>query len=326
MRRFILGWTALALCAISALDACTTSGVLSDALSREAWRLVATLASVWIVVQWAFQPLDALRNELVDRKPSDHGPVAPDRPEELAPLVRTLNTLLQAQRDSVTQERRFLADAAHQLRTPVAVLRTQLQGIDAGEAIGEETLARMLRTVDRVTGLINQLLSMEKVRQLVRRAQWTAIDIELVARDVTLELAPLIARKRLDFSLESIPITLCSDAWLLGELIRNLLSNAIRHSPPAGTLGIVIRALQDEVELVVWDRAGGIDAEALGRLFEPFAASKGGTGIGLGLSICRRIADSMHATLSLANRVDDDAVIGVDAVVRWPRSLLGLAP
>ena len=119
----------------------------------------------------------------------------------------------------------------------------------------------------------------------------------------------------------ALPVMLQSDAWLLGELLRNLLSNAVHHSPVAGELGIVLRYLRDEVELIVWDRGGGVEESVKQRLFEPFAASKGGTGIGLGLSICRQIALALSAQVDLFNRVELGQVSGVDAVVRWPRAL-----
>jgi signal transduction histidine kinase len=240
---------------------------------------------------------------------------------ELAPVVLAMNQMLQLQQDSVEQQKKFLADASHQLRTPLAVLRTQIQGLSAGQLDEKETLAKMLHTVERATGLANQLLSMAKVEQLARQGQWQLVDLEAVAREVVLEFGPLLARKRLDFSLESCPLWVRSDPWLLGELLRNLLSNAIHHSSHGAALGIVVRRLQGELELIIWDQAGGIDEAIRARLFEPFSAAKGGTGIGLGLSICRQIAESMNASVNLFNRVEAGRVVGVDAVVRWPVSM-----
>jgi signal transduction histidine kinase len=100
--------------------------------------------------------------------------------------------------------------------------------------------------------------------------------------------------------------------------LRNLVANAIHQSRAGSSLGVVIRYLPAEVELLVWDNAGGIDDEVRERLFLPFESASGGTGVGLGLSICKQIAVSMQASLDLYNRLHNGAVVGVDAVVRWP--------
>jgi signal transduction histidine kinase len=157
------------------------------------------------------------------------------------------------------------------------------------------------------------------VEQKVRHAQWTTVDLHHLASDVLVEFAPLIARKQLEVSLDAEPVRLMSDSWLVGELLRNLLANAIRQSASGASLGVVVRHLPDEIELLVWDNAGGLDEAVRERLFQPFESASGGTGVGLGLSICKQIAVSMHATLDLYNRIQQGAVLGVDAVVRWPR-------
>jgi two-component system sensor histidine kinase TctE len=296
-----------------------------ELLRQAFWRgvslLVVAVLLIGALTRYALRPLRRLTAELGQRASHDHRQLNLDTPVELAPVVLAMNQLLQQQHDSVEQQKKFLADASHQLRTPLAVLRTQLQGLTAGQLDVKETLAKMLHTVERATGLANQLLSMAKVEQLTRQGKWQLVDLESVAREVVLEFSPLLARKRLDFSLESCPLQVRSDPWLLGELLRNLLSNAIHHSSPGASLGVVVRRLQGELELIIWDQAGGIDEAIRERLFEPFSAAKGGTGIGLGLSICRQIAESMNATVNLFNRVEAGRVVGVDAVVRWPMSM-----
>ena len=296
-----------------------------ELLRHAFWRglglLAVAVVLIGVLTRYALRPLRRLTSELARRAPHDHGQLNLDTPVELAPVVLAMNQMLQQQHDSVEQQKKFLADASHQLRTPLAVLRTQLQGLTAGQLDVKDTLAKMLHTVERATGLANQLLSMAKVEQLTRQGQWQLVDLEVVAREVVLEFGPLLARKRLDFSLESCPLQVRSDPWLLGELLRNLLSNAIHHSSPNASLGIVVRRLQGELELIIWDQAGGIEEAVRARLFEPFSAAKGGTGIGLGLSICRQIAESMNASVNLFNRVEAGRVVGVDAVVRWPVSM-----
>ncbi|AKJ32070.1 ATP-binding protein [Caldimonas brevitalea] len=267
------------------------------------------IGCVAIALRWLARARVALGGGQHD-EPRDY-----DGPSELRPAVERMQQLHRRQREWVDQQRRFLADASHQLRTPMSVLRTQLQSAIAGDAPAAEVLPQMLHTVDRAAGLVHQLLSLTKLEQIKRAGELQAVDLRLAARDAVMELSPLIAAKRLDFALEGEPCQAPADAVMLGELVRNLLANAIHHTPPNGRLGIVLRAYGPRVELVVWDEGPGVDDQVRPRLFQPFSAAKGG--VGLGLSICRQIADAMGASMNLYNRVEDDKVIGVDAVVAW---------
>ena len=237
-------------------------------------------------------------------------------PSELAPAVQHFAELQHRQSRWIEEQRRFLADATHQLRTPMAVLRTQLQAAMAGDMLVGDALQQMLHTVDRASGLANQLLSLSKVEQLKRMGELPSVDLNAIAREAVMELAPLIAGKRLDFALEG-PDTLWApgDAALLGELMRNLLANAIHHTPIHGRLGVLLRDSTGRREVLVWDEGPGIDDAVRQRLFQPFSAGQGG--VGLGLSICRQIAEAMGAQVTLFNRMDAGQVIGVDAVVAW---------
>ena len=280
--------------------------------------LVGLLA--WWGAELTLAPLHRLAATVAARRPQETALLEHAPAPELQEIVRGLNSQWQQQQVALEQQQRFIAEASHQLRTPLAVLKTQLQGAIAGELPAVETLPKMLRTVDRASHLANQLLSKAKVDQRAQTAQWTDIDLQHIASEVLVECAPLIARKRLDVSLEALPVRLHTDGWLVGELLRNLVANAIHQSRAGGSLGVVIRYLPTEVELLVWDNAGGIDEDVRERLFLPFESASGGTGVGLGLSICKQIAVSMVASLDLYNRLQNGAVVGVDAVVRWPLS------
>ena len=281
---------------------------------------VYALAGVMSVVVWsgvalALRWLDRARLAL-GAPHLAHGVEAPyDGPSELRPAVDRMRQLHRRQREWVDQQRRFLADASHQLRTPMAVLRAQLQSAMAGDVSPAEVLPQMLHTVDRATGMANQLLSLSKLEQIKRAGELKPIELNAVARDAVMELSPLIAAKRLDFALEGDELTARADALMLGELLRNLLANAIHHTAPSDRVGILLRAYAGTTELVVWDSGPGLDDAVRPRLFQAFSAAKGG--VGLGLSICRQIADAMGASVDLYNRIDDGRVIGVDAVVTW---------
>ena len=280
-------------------------------------RWVYGLAVVMSLVVWSGVAV-ALRwlgqvDGLLHEGPGDA--VRYDGPSELGPTVHRVQELHASQRRWVEEQRRFLADASHQLRTPMSVLRTQLQSAIAGDVPASEVLPQMLHTVDRAAGLANQLLSLTKLEQLKRSGELQPVSLHASARDAVMELSPLVAAKRLDFGLDGPVLHAPGDPVMLGELLRNLLANAIHHTPPAGRLGILLRDSVGRTELVVWDEGPGIDDDVRPRLFQPFSATKGG--VGLGLSICRQIAEAMGASVNLYNRIDNGRVIGVDAVVAW---------
>lgn len=276
--------------------------------------LVLSLA-IWASVAWALRWLRRSVATLAQPLAGADGPAGHTDPAELRELSRQVRALVRSEHDWVDQQRRFLAEASHQLRTPMAVLRTQLQSAIDGTVAPSEVLPQMLHTVDRATGLANQLLSLTKLEQLKRSGGLQATDIRACARDAVMELSPLIAAKRLDFALDGPALDVPADAVMLGELLRNLLANAIHHTPHNGALGMLLRDCAGARELLVWDEGPGVDDGVFPRLFQPFTATKGG--VGLGLSICRQIAEAMGATIQIYNRIDQGKVIGVDAVVSW---------
>lgn len=292
----------------------TLQQMLDNPVLRAVFALALAMSAVSVAL--AFAASGWLRRADASlEQPVDMGAAKYEGPTELAPAVEHLRTLQAGQSRWIDEQRRFLADATHQLRTPMAVLRTQLQSAIHGDVLPADALQQMLHTVDRASGLANQLLSLSKVEQLKRMGELPSVDLNAVARDAVMELAPLIAAKRLDFALEGPALSVPGDAALLGELMRNLLANAIHHTPAHGRLGVLLRDSTGWREMLVWDEGPGIEDGVRQRLFQPFSAGKGG--VGLGLSICKQIAESMGAEVTLFNRQDAGRVVGVDALVTW---------
>jgi two-component system, OmpR family, sensor histidine kinase TctE len=131
----------------------------------------------------------------------------------------------------------------------------------------------------------------------------------------------LIAQRHLAFALDGEAPPVHGSPWMAGELVRNLLANAIRHSPVEGQLGIRFERASEALRMVVWDSGPGIDEAMRTWLFQPFASTKGVAGAGLGLAICLDIATAMGARIALNNRcAEDGAVLGLDAIVSWDAS------
>jgi two-component system sensor histidine kinase TctE len=297
-----------------------THATLDDGLSAS--RLLAGLVVIGVASAVAGALASAsvrrLANRLRDRGADDLSPVPIGRGDaaEVAAVAAAVDRLLAAQCEQVAHHRRLIAEAAHQLRTPLAALRARLQAAEPGRL--DAQVPELLRTVDRATHVANEFLARAKIDQRRREAvHHVPLRLDELAHEAALEFSPLIAQKRLAFELDAVPQSVPADPWMAGELVRNLLANAIGHTPPHHPLGIVVREALGAPELVVWDSGPGIVDAQRERLFEPFAAATRGTGVGLGLSICRQIAQAMGAEVTLFNRSDGERVVGVDAVVRW---------
>ncbi|THU04387.1 sensor histidine kinase [Lampropedia puyangensis] len=290
--------------------------IFIETLMRQALLLVVIVSITLYVVSRALQPIDALRRQLDQRAADDLSPVAPPMaPRELQPFIRALNGLMTRLQRQLNHQQRFVANASHQLRTPLAVLKTQVQSGLKGDAPAREILGEMSTTVDRATGLANQLLSLAKVEQLRVSGPQEVCDLSMLAREAAVDLSPLIAEKNLDFELDAEKAYVNGHPWMLGELISNLLHNAIRHTPKNGALGIRVHPRPREVELQVWDSGTGIAPDAIHSVFTAFS-SVGTSSGGLGLTICHEIVDSMQADISLHNRLDSTgACIGLNARV-----------
>lgn len=282
--------------------------------------LLAVAIVTWLVVGRGLRPLESLRAQLAAREEDDLSPLsAPQAPRELQPMVGALNEHMRRLLRTVDLQQRFVANASHQLRTPLAVLKMQLQSGLRGDVEPELALREMTSTVDRATNLANQLLSLARIEQMRASVTRERCDLAQIARDVAIDLSPLVSDKNLDFELDAVGTWIDGRDWMVAEMVSNLLHNAIRHTPPASRLGIRVAALHDGWELCVWDSGPGIAEQQEMRVFEPFTGCHSSQGGGLGLTICAEIADAIGATLALCNRKDaaGDAIAGLDATVRF---------
>ena len=293
--------------------------ILLDTLLRQAVLIAVIAAVVVAVVQRATRPVRRLSAELQARPEGDLSPIAaPDAPRELLPLVDATNQVMARLSHLLEHQKRFVRDASHQLRTPLAVLKTQVQSARRGDVAPRQALAEISDTVERATVLANQMLALAKVEQLRLQADAGVLDLAAVVRAVALDLSPLMADKDLDFEIVTAPAPVRAHDWMLRELARNLLHNAIKHTPAGSALAVRLVADTRHAALTVADSGPGVGAELRARLFQPFSAGDVRSGSGLGLAICLEIAQALGGTITLDNREAHGRVAGLDATVWLP--------
>ncbi|WP_287927274.1 sensor histidine kinase [Diaphorobacter sp.] len=293
--------------------------ILHTTLARQALLLALIAGIVVLVVQRATQPVRQLSSDLQARTEGDLAPLAaPTAPRELQPLIDATNAVMQRLSRLLAHQQRFVRDASHQLRTPLAVLKTQVQSALRGDLPPTQALREIGDTVDRATQLANQMLALAKVEQLRQQGEVPVTRLDTVLREMALELSPLIAQGDLDFGITTDAAPIHAHEWMLRELCRNLLHNAIRHAPPGTELAVTLLREDGEAVLTLADAGPGIDDELAARLFQPFSAGDVRTGSGLGLAICQEIVHALGGNITLANRQADGRVLGLDAVVRLP--------
>lgn len=252
---------------------------------------------VWLAVRWGTRPLAALRAQVVQRAPDNLAPLdVVDPPAEVAPLVVGLNRLLERVRASIDSERRFTADAAHELRTPVAAIRAHAEVARAATGEGERRAAldSVLTGCDRASHAIDQLLTLARLDPAHAGSHREPCDLREAARRAAADVAPMAVARGVEVELtDGSPVTVAGNAGLLAIMVRNLVDNAVRYSRPGGSARVEVVRDGAMPRLVVSDQGPGIapaDRPALGQRFHRLA-SGGEAGAGLGLSIVRRIAE-----------------------------------
>jgi two-component system, OmpR family, sensor histidine kinase QseC len=279
------------------------------------------LGLIYFSVRHGLKPLDDLAGEVAARSPESLHALDHSRaPREAQPLVIALNRLLQRLGNALGNERRFTADAAHELRTPLAAIRIQAQvaiaSADASER--QHALHQVVAGTDRATRLVEQLLRLARLDPLARVPDPQSVDIVALMHDaINTSTVREWAARRDDIRVEAAaePVVVAGDADLLAVALRNLIDNAVRYTAPGCEIVVFARYEYGEPVLGVRDSGPGVREEELPRLIERFyrGHDPGAEGSGLGLAIVRRIAELHGARL----KVDNIAAGGFIARLRW---------
>jgi two-component system, OmpR family, sensor histidine kinase TctE len=268
--------------------------------------VVALLA--WFGLQRGTQPLERLRQRLLGRRPGDLSPIdVREVPEEVAPLIEAFNGVMERLSTTMRAQERFIADAAHQMRTPLAGLRTQLEFAlrQKDPADLRASLERIRSSVERATRMISQLLSLAR-SQSETPPKFEPVDLNALAREVTQEWVEQALAKRIDLGFEGAPgpAMVEGSRLLLHELLNNLVDNAVRYTPPGGRVTArvaVDNSTREVVTVEIEDDGVGIGESDRELIFERFyrAAGNEATGTGLGLPIVRSIAAQHRASVQV---------------------------
>jgi two-component system sensor histidine kinase QseC len=263
-------------------------------------------ALIWFGISRGLRPLSEISNEVAQRQPESLAPMELQAvPDEVAPLVQDLNRLFERVSESLDKERRFTADAAHELRTPLAAIKTQAQVAQAAskDAGRQQALASVVEGCDRAARLVEQLLTLARLEPESFKAR-ESCDLRSITREVIAELAPKAVSKNIELQLVAEQEAIMQgDTALLGILVRNLADNAVRYSPGNSAVQIRIRSSGEIIELSVCDQGPGIPEAEKARIWDRFyrVLGSGETGSGLGLSIVKQIADLHHAEVETAS-------------------------
>ncbi|MBI5780371.1 MAG: HAMP domain-containing histidine kinase [Rhodocyclales bacterium] len=275
-----------------------TEELVEHSVETLTWGALALALFSWWAIGRGLRPLAALSHALRQRRPDALDPVAlPDAPQELEPVVSAVNELLSRLSQAFERERRFTADVAHELRTPLAAIAAHLDAalVDGEEIRRREALRAAREGTTRAAQLIEQLLTLARLGHDVRRPRRTIDAAEVVRQELALLWPQAQARGHtLEVDVpEALPLLLAPEPLAL--IVRNLVGNALRHTPPGSTVMVSLRREGASVRLDVEDDGPGIPPERRETLFAPFARDSAAPGTGLGLTLVREAAELLGA-------------------------------
>ncbi len=284
------------------------------------WPLFAALPFfalvIWMTVGSGLKPLKQVAVKVERRDPKSLVPISPDAvPLEVVPMVESLNRLFTRVQSALDNERQFTANAAHELRTPLAALKAMAQAKQLSDHNGEHQafLEQIVLGVDRTSHLLDQLLTLARMEsQSMTMQHLQQVDLVLQVMEVLSHIGQLAFDRDIDISYEGNEQGVMVKGYgpALQILVRNLIDNAIRYTPAGGRVDIAIESTDQETRLIVEDTGPGIPRELMGKIFQPFRRGENvqSEGSGLGLSIVRRIVELHQGRITLDNLSPDSGL------------------
>lgn len=301
-----------------------TGEIFASILLPEALLAIVSIAAILFGVRRGLAPIVFLRDEISSRSSTDLRPIEESTaPAELAPIIHGINELLGNLATSFASHRRFIADAAHQLRTPLAALSVQIEvALENPPADEKKLLLQLLATTQRTTHLANQLLSLARLEHTEHSMyEVVSVDLHTVLLETAADFVSLGARKgiELDFNLQ--PCRVEGSPLMLREMISNLLDNAVRYTPKGGRINVNLKKIEKNIDLTIEDNGAGVAEEDLPKMGTPFhrLSSDKAEGCGLGLAIVREIV-RLHGAEIFFERGTEGC--GLKVIIKFPSAFL----
>ncbi|HKT98898.1 MAG TPA: sensor histidine kinase, partial [Paraburkholderia sp.] len=297
------------------------AGLWQPQLLRQWLMLALAVMLVPLGLTLELRPLMKLKDDVADREPTQLEPIRPDHlPSELRPIVDAINQCIARLKVHASTQRQFIADAAHQLRTPLTLLATQIQfasQCDAHDPALFDALHGVRRTSQKMAELTSQLLLLAQAESMAPARMGTCVDLGAVVSSVLEELIQAAQQREIDLGAELADgVAVAGNAGLLASLAANLVDNAIRYTQAGGNVTAICRREGDEVMLQVVDNGPGIPAEARQHVFERFyRIATDSEGMGLGLAIVHQVARSHGGSVSMT---PGPGHVGLVVTVRLP--------
>jgi len=300
--------------------------ITQDSLYPLTLMIPILLLIIWIGIDRGLAPIRKLTNQIENRSPDNLEPISVNFnvPNEIKPLFTALNRLFEKLNNAFERERRFTSDAAHELQTPLASIKTQAQVALRSHNSDEQqhALVKTVEGIDRATHMVQQLLALARLEPLSTLDHKSKLELYTLTQTLLGELDAESHRKNIELSLngeESVHIE--GNQSAIEVLIRNVLSNAVRYTPEDGKVSVEITREPGHVLLSVTDSGPGIPEEDLKRVFERFYRGQNNQhiiGSGLGLSIAQRIAELHDAQIDF---LQSDSGTGLKVIIKFNESI-----
>ena len=275
---------------------------------------------VWIIISFGLKPLSQLSLQLQQKKVGDLSPIKLDStPRELGPVLQSVNGFIKRLSVALDREKRFSADAAHELRTPISALKIQLHNLQQEVDGNSDAFMQLQQGVERMQHLVEQLLSLYRSSPDQFAADCQVLNLHEITQEVIARYYPVIEQKKQNLELEGEDCLILGERFALETLLANLLTNASKYTAEGGNIRLRVNAADNNVILLVEDDGAGIAAQERDKVFDRFyRASQTGSrapGCGLGLTIVQHVAELHLAEVSIE---DSSFGKGVAFRVKFP--------
>ncbi len=262
---------------------------------------------IWLIINVALRSMTRLTNQISNRASTHLEPIHLDKiPVEIKPVIDELNQLLERLKLAFERNKRFVADTAHELRTPLAALKTQAQVAlkENDETAHQHALLKVVQSVDRCSHVVTQLLTLSNLSEEAALNDIQSLELHPLTTEILTYLVPMALEKNITIELTPPPAdnTIIGNEITLGILIRNLVDNAIRYTPPKGVITVTILDWENTIVLRITDTGPGIPIKFHKLIFDRYYRIPGTTqtGSGLGLAIVKQIVQLHHADINLS--------------------------